>query len=126
MSKFAETVKDWGVTPEQIVAASKAMEVRSAEDRELATSRRQARQQDKKLSEANIAKPALGRALTLKSVQQAIAGSSQSRIVRSKLVRALNQLAKAKKKTAVDAISLFGETKRRRGQPPVKKGPGKK
>ncbi len=126
MSKFEEVVKQWGVSAEDIVAASKAMEVRSADDRTLALERRQAVKAGKKLSEAGLKKPRLGRALTVKAVQQAIAGVPQSRIVRSKLVRALNQLAKHKKKEAVNAISLFGEAKRKKGEPPAKKSPGKK
>jgi len=40
MSKFAEIVKEWGVKPEEIVAASKRIEVRSHADTVLAGDRR--------------------------------------------------------------------------------------
>ena len=122
MAKFEEIVKEWGVKPEDIVAASKRMEVRSSADTRLARDRRLAvRGEGKKLVDANLKKPKLGRALTVKAVQEAIAGKPQSRIVRGKLVRALNQLGKLKKKDKVDAIALFGEVNRRKGKAPVKK-----
>jgi hypothetical protein len=126
MSKFAEVVKEWGLKPEDIVAASQRMEVRSAEDTLLAIARRNAVKGGKKLVEAGIKKPRLGRAITVKAVEQAIAGAPQSRIVRGKLVRAMKVLAKLKKKTAPSAIELFGEAKRKKGKAPVKAKPGAK
>lgn len=126
MSKFAEIVKEWGLKAEDIVAASQRNEVRSAEDSILAVQRRNAVRGGKKLVEAGIKKPRLGRGLTVKSVEQAIAGAPQSRIVRGKLVRAFKVLAKLKKKTAPNAIELFGETKRKKGAAPVKAKPGAK
>jgi hypothetical protein len=127
MSKFAEVVKEWGVKPEDIVAASKRVEVRSAEDNLLAVARRRAARGDKKLVEAGIKKPRLGRALTVKAVEQAIAGTEQSRIVRGKLTRAMKKLAKLKKKAEPSVMDLFGETKRKKGKAPTKgKKPGAK
>jgi hypothetical protein len=126
MSKFAEVVKEWGVSAEQIVAASKRNEVRSAEDTLTAIARRNAVKGGKKLVEAGIKKPRLGRGITVKAVEQAIAGAPQSRIVRGKIVRAFKVLAKLKKKTAPNAIELFGEAKRKKGKAPVSKKPGQK
>jgi len=121
MSKFADLVKEWAVSPEDIVKASNVSEARSSADRELSTKRRQVRNAGKKITEEGVKKPKLGRALTLKSVQIAMNGTEQPRLVRGKLVRALNQLAKMKKKTALTAIDLFGEVKTKRGKPPAKK-----
>ena len=122
MAKFEEVVKEWGVKPEDIVAASQKLEVRSHEETKLARDRRNAVKAGKKLTEAGIKKPKIGRALSLKAVQQALAGQEQSRQVRGKLVRAMNQLAKWKKKGKIDAIGLFGETKRKKGKAPATAG----
>ena len=126
MSKFAEVVKEWGVKPEDIVAASQRNEVRNAADNILAIQRRNAVKGDKKLVESGLKKPRLGRGVTVKAVEQAIAGAPQSRIVRGKITRAMKQLAKLKKKTAPTVIELFGEAKRRKGEAPTKAKPGAK
>ncbi|MCC6809816.1 MAG: hypothetical protein IT381_20470 [Deltaproteobacteria bacterium] len=126
MSKFAEVVKEWGVKPEEIVAASQRIEVRSAEDNLVAIARRNAVKGGKKLVEAGLKKPRLGRGITVKAVEQAIAGAPQSRIVRGKLTRAMKQLAKLKKKKELAVNDLFGEAKRKKGEPPQKAKPGAK
>lgn len=118
---FANIVKEWNLKIEDIVEASRRAETRSAEDRILTAKRRQAAREGKKLVEAGIKKPKVGRGLTVKAVQIAIDGVPQSRIVRGKLLRAVNALAKHNKKKAVTTAELFGETKRRVGPKPVGK-----
>ncbi len=118
---FAETLKTLGVTAEDIVKTSHLLEPRSAEERSHAAARRRAVQAGKKLSEAGLKKPKIGRALTAKSVQEATAGHPQSRQQRGKLLRAVNALAKRAKKKELSAIDLFGEAKRRKGKVPTKK-----
>ena len=117
MSKFAEVIQSLNITEQELVLASCAAEKRTAEQSRHAFVRHQTKKAGKKTEEANLPKPPTGRALTRKSIVDALAGNPQSRIVRGKLVRAVNILAKHKKKAApMTAIDLFGETKRKVGK----------
>lgn len=121
MAKFAEVLKSLAADAKAVAEVSRKLERHNAKDHELVRQRRRVAVAGKKLSEANIAKPRTGRGLTVKAVELAVTGATQPRRVRAKLLRAVNAIAKHKKKNAVTAVELFGEAKVKVGKPPVKK-----
>lgn len=121
MAKFAEVLKTLSADAQAVADVSSKLEGHNAQDHELVRQRRAARVAGKKTSEAGVKKPRSGRGLTLKSVQAATTGAVQPRRVRAKLLRAVNAIAKHKKKPVVTAVDLFGEAKAKVGKPPVKK-----
>jgi hypothetical protein len=64
---------------------------------------------NKTYEELNLAKPSTsGRGVSLSSVKRAVNGTTLTRSVRGKLVRAVNACLAQQKKDAVDVLGLFG------------------
>ena len=118
---FTDTLKTLGASAADLVATSRLLERHNSEERKQALTRRALVAAGKKIVEEKPVKPKSGRALTIKSVGLAEAGHPQTRVVRAKLLRAVNSLAKRGKKKEMTSLELFGETKRRVGKAPVKK-----
>ena len=118
---FTDTLKTLGASADDLVATSRLLERHNSDERKQALTRRALVNAGKKLAEEKPAKPKTGRALTVKSVVQAQAGQPQTRLVRAKLLRAVNALSKRNKKKELTSLELFGETKRRVGKAPTKK-----
>jgi hypothetical protein len=108
MSQFSEVIEQFKITPEALVASSAGLEKFSQKDRDLKDQRETARREKKSYEEQNIAKPSSGRGVTLSLVQRASAGGKTSRLVRGKLLRAVNACLVSQKKEAIDVIALFG------------------
>ncbi len=120
MSNLSDLCAENGITPEALVATSKALEAQSVADRELLVKRADARRvkdKDKKTEEAEIAKPAgLGRGVSICTVQRAWDGAPQARLVRKKILRAVNAQLASQKKDAVDVRAAFGDVGSKKGK----------
>lgn len=121
MSKFAEILTTHKIQDDEILKVSHALETRTSEDRKLAFARRKSKLVGKKLVEAAMAKPKIGRAVTMKSVNEAKSGLKQTRLVRGKLTRAVNSLLKKRGQAEMLAVELFAEVPRKRGAVVLKK-----
>lgn len=120
LKSFLESKK---ISTKQVHTTSKRIETWDAESRTLLVKRVAKRankeQATKKYDELNLAKPKqLGRGVTLKQVDAAVADTAVSRKVRSKILRAVNAILTSKKETAVDMKALFEGTKHKPGKKP--------
>lgn len=120
LKSFLESKK---ISTKQVHTTSKRIETWDAESRVLLVKRVAKRankeQATKKYDELNLAKPKqLGRGVTLKQVDAAVADTAVSRKVRSKILRAVNAILTTKKETAVDMKALFEGTKHKPGKKP--------
>lgn len=105
-----EFLESNGLTAEAVAERSKALETRSHADRILMAKRSDARRLKKTYEELELSKPgSLGRGVSLRSLQQVMAGGKSGRIARKKITRAVNSLLKSAKKDAVDGRALFGD-----------------
>jgi hypothetical protein len=111
MSQFSDFITENGITTDELVANSKAIEKHSQKDRDLRVARVAARREKKSYEDANAAKPAgLGRGVSPAIAQRAISGKPVSQTARKKLVRAVNQSLVSAKKDPVDSKTLFSDT----------------
>ncbi len=111
------------ISSKQIATTSKRIETWDATSRTLLVKRFDKRGDKelaaKKYSELEIGKPAqMGRGVSQKQVDAAIAETPVARKVRSKILRAVNTLLTAKKEAAVDMKALFEGTKHKAGKKP--------
>lgn len=111
------------ISSKQIATTSKRIETWDATSRTLLVKRFDKRGDKelaaKKYSELEIGKPAqMGRGVSQKQVDAAIAETPVARKVRSKILRAVNTLLTAKKEAAVDMKALFEGTKHKAGRKP--------
>lgn len=109
------------ITSKQIATTSKRIETWDATSRTLLVKRFDKRGNKelaaKKYSELEIGKPAqMGRGVSQKQVEAAIAETAVARKVRSKILRAVNTILTAKKETAVDMKALFEGTTHKPGK----------
>ena len=115
MSMLSDFMSENGISPETLVGSSQKAEASSNADRLLRVARETARRNKKSYVEEKIDKPStLGRGLSLGLAQRAMAGAPVSRIVRKKIVRAVNAQLLSAKKDAIDWRALFADV-------PVKK-----
>jgi hypothetical protein len=114
---LSDFLKEHGIKPEDLVARSKHIESTHIADRELMTKRRAARRDKKTYAELNLAKPqALGRSLTPTALKRAMEGAPQPRLVRKKILRAVNAALSSKKAEQVDWRKLFADVPSRKGE----------
>lgn len=111
------------ISSKQIATTSKRIETWDATSRTLLVKRFDKRGDKelaaKKYSELEIGKPAqMGRGVSQKQVDAAIAETPVARKVRSKILRAVNTLLTAKKEAAVDMKALFEGSKHKAGKKP--------
>lgn len=117
MSNLSDFLTANNITPEQLVSTSQALEKLSPEEREKMVARTNARRTKKAYAELNIEKPAArGRGITLGTVQRAIAGQPVPRLVRHKIVRAVNAHLTSAKKDNVDWRPLFSDVPSKKGK----------
>lgn len=119
MGRFAEILKEHGVSPAKLAAASTRLESYAEADLALRTKRESKRRAkpEAKYAAEGIAKPKSGRGISLKQIAAASADKPLSRPTRAKAVRALNHLLNGKAK--LEAHALFAGAKVRVGPKPV-------
>lgn len=108
MSKLGDTLKKHKIDPRRVLSASKDLERRSPEDRKLV--RDKALMKAGKLEkndERAKQKPASGRPVTAPMMARAVAGASVPGPVKTRIVKALNSLLKAKKQSEVGLRDVF-------------------
>ncbi len=117
MSNLSDFLEENGIDPSAVVARSKAMESRDAGARALGVQREAARRAKKSYDELSLGKPeSLGRGVSLRTLNEALAGHKIPRIGRRKITRAVNALLVAKSKDEVDFRVLFGDVGSRKGK----------
>jgi hypothetical protein len=117
MSILSDFLKEQGIKPEDLVARSKHIETQHIADRDLSAKRRMARANKKTYAELSLDKPkALGRPLTITALNKAMGGTPQPRLVRKKILRAVNSALVSKKAEAVDWRKLFADVPSRKGE----------
>lgn len=117
MSMLSDFLNEHGITAEQVLAQSVAIEHVHLADRELYARRIAARRAKKPYAELSVEKPkALGRGVAAKALKAALEGTPQPRIVRKKILRAVNGVLASKKVEAVDWRKLFADTPSRKGE----------
>ena len=122
MSNLSDFLNEQGIKPESLVDVSQDLERLSPEERTTMVSRGQARKDKKAYAELNLAKPAgRGRGLTMGSLHRAMLGQPVPRLVRHKVVRAVNAVLASAKKDAVDVRPLFGDVPSKKGKAKKKK-----
>jgi hypothetical protein len=117
MSMLSDFLKENGLKVEDLVARSSVIERTQIADRDLMTKRINARRQKKTYAELNIEKPkALGRGVSAAALGRALQGVPQPRIVRKKILRAVNSLLASKKSETTEWRKLFQDTPARHGE----------
>lgn len=112
MSQLSDFLNEYNITPEQVVAESKAAEGISQADRAKFVARADARREKKKYDEVNAEKPSsLGRGVTKRTLDIALAGQPITRINRKKITRAVENLLKGENEVTV--LKLFADVKSR-------------
>lgn len=114
---LSDFLKEHRISLEALVAASRAIEGWSPEERTLMAARIRARREKKTYAELSLAKPkARGRGVTPAVIQRALAGEPVTRLVRQKIVRAVNAQLASAKKDQVDWRPLFADAKAKKGK----------
>lgn len=122
MSNLSDFLNEQGIKPEALVDVSRDLERLSPEERTTMVSREMARREKKPYAELNLAKPAgRRRGLTMGSLHRAMQGQPVPRLVRHKVVRAVNAMLASAKKDAVDVRPLFGDVPSKKGKAKKKK-----
>lgn len=126
MSTLKTFIDGKGITTQAIAITSRRLEAFGDNDWTLRDQRAAKRRNEpeKKYAEANLAKPKSGRGVSLKVVEQAVAGKPVTRKSRAKILAAVNALLAKKKQGAADMKALFEGTAMRAGKKEEKKGPG--
>lgn len=111
------------ISPKQVHTTSKRIEMWDSASRTLLVKRFVKRGNKelatKKYAELDIAKPQqMGRGVSQRQVEAAMAEKPVARKVRTKILRAVNAILTAKKETAVDMKALFEGSKHRPGKKP--------
>ncbi|MBI4814635.1 MAG: hypothetical protein HY791_00155 [Deltaproteobacteria bacterium] len=124
MSILSDFIKESGLTSEAIVTASSSVERHSIDDRGRLVARENARRAKKSYADAGVPaeKPkALGRGISSGTLHRALGGAPTTRVVRKKILRAVNdRLANAKKDT-VTSKQLFSDVPAKKGKSKAKK-----
>lgn len=117
MTKLADFLKENGITTEELVKRSKALESHHIADRALMVKRQNARKDKKPYGELSLDKPkGLGRPIGPDALKKVLDGAPVPRLVRKKVVRAVNSALATAKKEAVDTRALFADVKSRKGK----------
>ena len=110
-----------GIKPEALVAASAQLERHNQKERDLRVKRATARREKKGYEELGIEKPqSLGRGVSIGMTERAMAGQPVRRLVRRKIVRAVNAQLVSAKKEPVDTRTLFGDVPVKKPKKPKK------
>jgi hypothetical protein len=125
MGTFKTFLESKSITPAQLAATSKRIELPDLESRQLlvkrAAKRRVKETAAKKYSELDIAKPkTAGRGISQQQIEAALAEKEVSRKARGKILRAVNAILVKKSEPATDMKVLFEGTKARAGKKPEK------
>lgn len=116
MSMLADFLKEHGISTEELIDRSDALEARGIADRALLQGRARARREKKAYAELELEKPrGLGRAVSRPAIDRALAGKPMPRLVRKKITRAVNSVLASKKQEAVETRKLFGDVPSRKG-----------
>ena len=124
MGTFKSFIDSKGISPDQVVGASKGIEHWGNDGRALINARRKKRRTaaEKKYAELDIKKPAAGRGVSAQQLAQALEGKVQPRKVRSKIFRAVNAVLTQKKQPVIaDYKLLFEGTTVKKGKAPKAK-----
>jgi hypothetical protein len=117
MSQLSEFLSEHKISAEALIKASHAIETPSVEDRALMAARSNARRTKKPYAELSLGKPkSRGRGVTLDVLNRAMAGQPVPRLVRSKILRAVNDRLVNSKKQPVDWRPLFADAKVKKGK----------
>ncbi|MFC1641238.1 hypothetical protein ACFL5O_00920 [Myxococcota bacterium] len=107
VSKFAQCLSDSGVDPRRLVSTSRKLERLRPEDRRIRLERRQARSDESQAQKKQFAKTRSGRPLTSRQLQRAVDGKPIPSPVKTRLLRAMNQILEQKKKSPIGLRDLF-------------------
>lgn len=111
-TQFADFLSAHDLTPEQVVAESKAAERLSAADREAYVQRQDARREKKTYADVGANKPeGLRRGVAMRTVKLALDGNPITRTNRKKITRAVERLLK--NEVEVTVLKLFADVKSR-------------
>jgi hypothetical protein len=108
MSKLSDSLKNHKIDPRRVVGASKGLERRTRED--LALVAKKAAMKAGKVEKDDAVmkqKPRSGRPLTLPQVEKALRGETISGPAKTRVVRAVNEILKARKKAEIGLRDLF-------------------
>ena len=112
MAKLDEYLKNNKIDARRVLVASKGLERLQAEDRKIFAAKKTAKAGDEAAKEAvkELAsqKPRSGRPVTRPSLSKALAGREVSGSTKTRIVRAVNAVLKAKKKSEATFADLFG------------------
>lgn len=108
MSKLGDYLKTNKIDTRRVLGASRSLEQRTSEDRQLIATKALMKAGKKEKDEATLAKkPASGRHVTAPMMDRALAGQAVPGPVKTRIVRAVNSLLTAKKKPEVKLHDLF-------------------
>ena len=108
MTKLGDTLKKQKIDPRRVLSASKALEQHTTEDRKLVREKAlmKAGKLEKDAAKAK-AKPRSGRPVTAPMMARAVAGQAVPGPVKTRIVKALNALLKAKKQPEIGLRDVF-------------------
>jgi hypothetical protein len=108
MSKLGDYLKTNKIDTRRVLGASRSLEQRTSEDRSLIATKALMKAGKKEKDAAVLAKkPTSGRHVTAPMMDRALAGQVIPGPVKSRIVRAVNSLLTAKKKTEIKIHDLF-------------------
>ena len=108
MSKLGDTLAKHKIDPRRVLSASKRLEKQTADDLKLLADKALMKAGKKDKDEAVLKKkPHSGRPVTAPMMARAVAGATVPGPVKTRIVRAVNQLLAAKKKGEVALKDLF-------------------
>lgn len=120
MGQFADFLSEKGLSPDQILRVSRRIESLRDADRALMRKRALKRRTSagQSYEEANLAKPRSGRPLRPGHLAAATGDQPVPGPVRTKLVRAVNQILQKKGQEPIRHPQLFGNVPSRQGKKP--------
>lgn len=108
MSKLSDSLKNHKIDARRIVLASKGLERRTREDLALVAKKAEMKAGKTEKDDAVMkTKPRSGRPLTLPQVEKALRGETISGPAKTRVVRAVNEILKARKKAEISLRDLF-------------------
>ncbi len=117
MANLSDILNEHGIKAADLEARSHALEAHGVEDRAALVKRQDARRNKKSYADAGAAKPAhLGRGVSVRTIEAALAGHPIPRVGRKKIFSALNSLLTSQKKGALEFKAVFGDVPSRKGK----------
>lgn len=108
MSKLSDSLKNHKIDARRIVLASKGLERRTREDLALVAKKALIKAGKIEKDDAVMKqKPRSGRPLTLPQLEKAMRGETISGPAKTRVVRAVNEILKARKKAEISLRDLF-------------------